>query len=169
MSEIIEVEREDEPEESLTPVHDRHLPIVHELVHCRGDLKKVNKRKKTKYTGAQIRNIMGHFPSIRKRYQEELTKELQTSGLHIAERILEMCDRQKKLFETAKRPHKKDEQEEGEMDIAQAHKLNIEYSKEISRLIAESKEQQMSEKQARLVITKENVGDFLEAILSRGA
>lgn len=140
--------------------HDFEL-IAQAMLMTRGDLAKASRLDSVDHNAMSLRAVVKSNPAIRARYHELLADELQEKGLHIAERILQMAELQ--------------EQAMGQTIIdAEGEKLElpadpamvISLSKEISRLIAEGKEQNMSSKATVVLASKEDVREILESFLN---
>ena len=123
------------------------------MKECRGDLGKASRSASVPYNAMQLRHVVRENPDIRRRYHALLAEELQEKGLHIAERILQMVALQEYAMGDA---------DEGiPPDPAQV----INLSREISRLIAEGKGQNMSSKAAVLISSKEDAAELLATFL----
>jgi hypothetical protein len=138
--------------------------IAQAMLLTRGDLAKASRLDSVEHNAMSLRAVVKDNPDIRKRYHELLAEEMQEKGLHIAERILAMADLQQAamggeiLMENAM----------GDMELVNVPpdpKTVIELSKEISRLIAEGKGQNMSSKTAVLVASKEDASELLARFL----
>jgi len=138
--------------------------IAQAMLLTRGDLAKASRLDSVEHNAMSLRAVVKDNPDIRKRYHELLAEEMQEKGLHIAERILAMADLQQAamggeiLMENAM----------GDMELVNVPpdpKTVIELSKEISRLIAEGKGQNMSSKTAVLVASKEDASELLAKFL----
>ena len=127
--------------------------IAEQMLISRGDLAKASRSPDVNYNAMQLRIVVKDNPLIRRRYHELLADELQEKGLHIAERILHMAELQEYAMG-----------DEGE-GIPPDINTVINLSKEISRLIAEGKGQNMSTKAAVLLTSKEDAKELLEAYL----
>lgn len=139
--------------------------IAQAMLVTRGDLAKASRETTVGFNAMSLRAIVKDNPIIRQRYHELLACEMQEKGLHIAERILKMAELQEAAFG-------------GEMEIENADgtrdmmpipadpKMVIELSKEISRLIAEGKGQNMSVKHTLVLASKEDAKDLLLAFLN---
>ena len=127
--------------------------IAEAMKECRGDLGKASRSASVPYNAMQLRHVVRENPDIRRRYHALLAEELQEKGLHIAERILQMVALQEYAMGDA---------DEGiPPDPAQV----INLSREISRLIAEGKGQNMSSKAAVLISSKEDAAELLATFL----
>ena len=150
---------------------DNEIAISHEfeliaqaMLMTRGDLAKASRLDSVEHNAMSLRAVVKDNPPIRQRYHELLAEEMQEKGLHIAERILKMAELQEAAFG-------------GEMEIINAEgekemmplpadpKMVIELSKEISRLIAEGKGQNMSAKHTMVLASKEDAKELLQAFL----
>ncbi len=138
--------------------------IAQAMLLTRGDLAKASRLDSVEHNAMSLRAIVKDNPDIRKRYHELLAEEMQEKGLHIAERILAMAD----LQQAAMGGEVLMENAMGEMELVNVPpdpKTVIELSKEISRLIAEGKGQNMSSKTAVLVASKEDASELLARFL----
>lgn len=143
----------------VTISHEFEL-IAQAMLKTRGDLAKASRFDSVDYNAMALRAVVKDNPVIRQRYHELLADEMQEKGLHIAERILKMAELQEQAFGG-----------EMEMDgeiipIPADPKMVIELSKEISRLIAEGKNQNMSAKNTLVLASKEDAKELLEAFLN---
>ena len=134
------------------------------MVETRGDLAKASRSSTIQYNAMALRAVVRENPDIRKRYHELLTIELQESGLHIAERILDMVALQKQHMGGPMEIVNESGEKET-IDMPADTKMVIELSKEISRLIAEGKGQNMSERNAQLIASKEDAFEILKRFL----
>ncbi len=134
--------------------------IAQLMLEFRGDLVKISRSGKADFGIRQLRALVHANPDIRKRYHELLAEELQGKGLHIAERILRMAE----LQEQAMGCTIIDAMGE-ELELPADPKMVIELSKEISRLIAEGKNQNMSAKASVIIASKEDAKELLAAFL----
>jgi len=144
------------------------LPQYHELIaqamlETRGDLAKASRSDTVEHNAMSLRAEVKKYPAIRKRYHELLTDELQEKGLHIAERILRMAELQEQAMGQTVMVDGMDGPEA--MDMPADPKMVIELSKEISRLIAEGKGQNMSSKAAVMIASKEDARELLASYL----
>ena len=144
------------------------LPHEHELIaqamlETRGDLAKASRLNTIDHNAMALRAEVKKHPQIRARYHELLAEEMQEKGLHIAERILRMAELQEKAMGQTIMVEGPDGMEE--MDIPADPKMVIELSKEISRLIAEGKNQNMSAKSTVVLASKEDAKEILAAFL----
>ena len=134
------------------------------MVETRGDLAKASRSSTIQYNAMALRAVVRENPDIRKRYHELLTIELQESGLHIAERILDMVALQKQHMGGPMEIVNESGEKET-IDMPADTKMVIELSKEISRLIAEGKGQNMSARNAQLIASKEDALELLKSFL----
>lgn len=135
--------------------------IAQAMLKNRGDLTKASREKCVPYNAMALRAIVKDNPSIRRRYHEMLADELQDNGLHIAERILQMVELQNQAMGGMI-----EDDEGNEIMMPADPKMVIELSKEISRLIAEGKQQPMSSKQVSSITSKEDAKELLERFLN---
>lgn len=156
-AEVISVDKE-------SPLSHEHELIAQAMLLDRGDLAKASRRDTIDHNAMSLRAEVKKFPAIRARYHELIAEELQESGLHIAERILRMA----KLQEDAMGQTVMVEGLNGpeEMDLPADPKMVIELSKEISRLIAEGKQQDMSAKSTVILASKEDAKEILAKFLN---
>ena len=138
--------------------------VAEAMVKTRGDLAKASREPSVQYNAMALRAVVRENPDIRKRYHELLTIELQESGLHIAERILDMVALQKQHMGGPMEIVNESGEKET-IDMPADTKMVIELSKEISRLIAEGKGQNMSERNAQLIASKEDAFEILKRFL----
>ena len=138
--------------------------IAQLMVREKGNLAKVSRDPAVDYNAMSLRAFVKNHPEIRKRYHELLAEELMDRGLHVAERILQMSDLkdaamgQTVVVDGPNGPE--------EMDLPADPKMVIELSKEISRLMAEGKQQNMSAKNTVLLASKEDAEELLAAFLN---
>ncbi len=137
---------------------DEHVAEM--MLKYRGNLAKVSRDPTVPFNAMALRKHLKDNPAVRTRYQEMLTEELQASGVHISERILKMVD-----LQDAAMGHTIIDMEGEPMDIPADPKMVIELSKEISRLIAEGKNTNVSDKQAVLLVSKEDATEILSKFL----
>ncbi len=155
MTELIEQEAE--------PLSREHELIAQAMVMTRGDVAKASRLDSVEHNAMSLRAEVKANPQIRRRYQELLSDELMDRGLHVSERILRMVDLQDQamggtvMVEGPEGPEP--------MDLPADPKVVIELSKEISRLIKEGKEQNMSSKSAVMLTSKEDAKEILAAFL----
>jgi hypothetical protein len=135
--------------------------IAQAMLITRGDLAKASRSGTVDHNAMSLRAVVKANPDIRRRYHELLAEEMQEKGLHIAERILKMAELQEAAFgQTVV------DSEGNDLDIPADPKTVIELSKEISRLIAEGKGQNMSSKTINLLVSKEDGKELLESFLN---
>ena len=146
-------------------ISDEHENIAQAMAITRGDLAKASRLDTVEYNAMTLRVIVKDNPSIRSRYHELLADEMQESGLHIAERILNMVGLQEQAM-GGKMMITNEMGEKEEMDIPADIKTVIELSKEISRLIAEGKGQPMSKKSVMVLASKEDAVELLQRFLA---
>lgn len=146
--------------EELVISHE-HEMIAQAMLQTRGDLAKASRFDSVPHNAMSLRRVVKEEPQIRARYHELLAEEMQEKGLHIAERILKMAELQEACFggETT------DDEGNTVMGIADP-KMAIELSKEISRLIAEGKGTNISQKSAVLLSSKEDAAEILAQFLN---
>lgn len=151
-----------EPQE-LIVLSSEHELIAQAMLETRGDLAKASRLDTVDLNAMALRNEVKSNPLIRKRYHELLADELQEKGLHIAERILRMAELQDKAMGQTVMVEGMDGLEE--MEMPADPKMVIELSKEISRLIAEGKGQNISSKAAVIIASKEDAKELLSSFL----
>ncbi len=139
--------------------------IAQAMKMTRGDLAKASRLDSVMHNAMSLRVVVKDNPIIRQRYLELLAEEMQEKGLHIAERILKMAELQEQAFggEVAI------ENAEGEIELMPVPadpKTVIELSKEISRLIAEGKNQNMSAKSTMVLASKEDAKELFMAYIN---
>jgi hypothetical protein len=134
--------------------------IAQAMLSTYGDLAKASRDERVEYNAMTLRRVVKENPEIRLRYQELLADEMQEKGLHIAERILKMAELQEQAF-----GHTYTDSEGNEIEIPADPKTAIDLSKEISRLIAEGKGQNVSAKSAVLIASKEDAAELLAKFL----
>jgi len=135
--------------------------IAQAMLETRGDLAKASRLDSVEHNAMSLRSVVKSNPDIRRRYHELLAEEMQEKGLHIAERILKMAELQEAAFGQTII-----DSEGNNLDIPADPKTVIELSKEISRLIAEGKGQNMSSKTINLLVSKEDGKELLESFLN---
>ena len=142
-------------------VSNKHEIIAQAMLATRGNLSKASRFDQVGLNAMALRAEVQDHPEIRARYHELLAQEMQESGLHIAERILKMAEMQEQAFGgSVMNP------ETGEMvEHMQDPKMAIELSKEISRLIAEGKGLNISDKSAVMLVSKEDAKEILAGFL----
>lgn len=137
--------------------------IAQAMLETRGNLAKASRSDKINFNAMSLRAEVKANPVIRMRYHELLAEELQEKGLHIAERILQMAELQENAMGHTVMVDGPNGPEEVEMPADT--KMVIELSKEISRLIAEGKNQNMSAKSSVVLASKEDAIELLSAFL----
>lgn len=147
----------------LLVLSQEHELIAQAMLQTRGDLGKASRLSTVSLNAMALRAEVKANPNIRLRYQELLAEELQEKGLHIAERILRMAELQEKAMGYTAIIQGPDGPEE--MDMPADPKMVIELSKEISRLIAEGKQQNISAKSTVVLASKEDAKEILAAFL----
>ena len=130
-----------------------HELIAQAMLQTRGDLVKASRFDTILHNAMSLRREVLENPDIRKRYYQLLAEELSLSGLHIAERILKMTDLQEVAYGNP---------EEG---IPCDPSAIVMISKEMSRLIAEGKQQNISANSAVVITSKENAQEILRDFL----
>ncbi len=155
MTELIEHEAE--------ALSHEHELIAQAMLQTRGDVAKASRYDTVEHNAMSLRAEVKKFPEIRRRYQELLSDELMDRGLHVSERILRMVDLQDKAMGQTVMVEGPDGMEE--MEMPADPKMVIELSKEISRLISEGKNQNMSTKAAVMLTSKEDAKEILAAFL----
>jgi len=140
--------------------------IAQAMLQTRGDLAKASRFDSVDHNAMSLRAVVKDNPEIRQRYHELLAEEMQEKGLHIAERILNMAELQEQAFggQTVEVIGMDGEMEQ--VPVPADPKMVIELSKEISRLIAEGKNQNMSAKSTMVLASKEDAKELLEAFLN---
>lgn len=146
-------------------ISDEYELIAQAMVQTRGDLAKASRLNEVAYNAMSLRAVVKNNPAIRQRYHELLADEMQESGLHIAERILNMVSLQEQAMGGLTLITNELGEEE-EIDMPADIKTVIEISKEISRLIAEGKGQPMSAKSTVILASKEDAKELLESFLN---
>ena len=124
------------------------------MAEYNGDLVKVSRDARTHHNAMSLRAFVADNPQVRNEYHRQLTEKLNESGLHISERLLKMVKLQDRAFG------------DPENNIPPDPKTAIALSREISTLIAEGKGQNVSGKNAALIISKEGAAELLEAFLN---
>lgn len=137
-----------------TEILDLDELISRAMLEHKGNLSLVSRMPSIGMNAMALRNYVNSNPNIRTRYHELLAEELQESGLLIAERILEMSKLQQQAY--------------GDPDnnIPPDPKMAIELSKEISRLILEAKNTNVSDKSAIIITSKEGAAELLQEYLN---
>jgi len=129
----------------------RILPSM--MVEASGDITRISRREDIGMNAMELRRYVASTPSIRRDYHRLLADELQDYQLHIAERILSMAKLQQRAFG------------DEENDIPPDPKTAIELSKEISRLISEGKNTNVSPGSAKVMASKEDIKEVLRRFL----
>ncbi len=135
--------------------------IAEAMLETRGDLAKASRLDTVDHNAMSLRKVVKDNPEIRARYMVLLSEEMQEKGLHIAERILKMAELQEQAFGQTIM-----DSEGNELDIPADPKTVIELSKEISRLIAEGRQQPFSAKEANSLAGREDGQELLESFLN---
>ena len=143
----------DDTTQALTISSNELENIATLMVTHTGNLAKVSRDSSIPYNAMALRNLVSKEPAIRRRYQQLLSESLQEAGLHIAERILAIKEMQDNAFGDEEKMIPPDPQ------------TVISCSKEISRLIAEGKGQDVSGKSAIVLTSKEDAAELLAAFL----
>ncbi len=151
-------------EEVLLGLSDEHELIAQAMLMVRGDIAKASRLDSVDHNAMSLRAVVKSNPAIRVRYHELLADELQEKGLHVAERILRMAELQEKAMGCTVMVEGPDGMEE--MEMPADPKMVIELSKEISRLIAEGKNQNMSAKAGVMIASKEDAKEILASFLN---
>lgn len=149
----------------IEPLSRDHENIAQAMLVTRGDLAKASRMDSVYMNAMALRVEVQANPAIRARYHELLAFEMQEKGLHIAERILKMAELQSQAFGAE---YEQINPDTGLVELRQHlqdPKMAIELSKEISRLIAEGKGQNMSAKSAVILASKEDAKEILAAFL----
>jgi hypothetical protein len=153
----------DTPQE-ISPLSNEFELIAQAMLLTRGNLANASRLDSVDHNAMSLRIVVKDNPNIRQRYHELLAEELQEKGLHIAERILKMAELQEQAFGGEVEVMN----EMGKLEIVPIPadpKSVIELSKEISRLIAEGKQQNMSAKSTVMLASKEDAKEILAAFL----
>ncbi len=140
-----------------------HEAIAQAMLETRGDVSKASRLPSVSQNAMALRALVKANPQIRRRYHDLLADELMDKGLHITERILKMVELQEKAMGCTVMVEGPDGMEE--MDMPADPKMVIELSKEISRLIAEGRNQNMSSKAAVMLTSKEDAKEILNNFL----
>ena len=151
---------EHEPE----PLSHEHELIAQAMLQTRGDVAKASRYDTVEHNAMSLRAEIKNNPAIRSRYHELLASELESSGLHITERILKMADLQEQAMGCTMMVEGPDGPEAMDMPADPATVINL--SKEISRLIAEGKNQNISGKAGIMLVSKEDAKELLEDFLN---
>lgn len=123
------------------------------MLQTKGNLTLTSRLPQVNMNAMALRNFVAQNKEVRSRYHELLAEELQESGLLLAERILEMSIMQQKAYG------------DEEKDIPPDPKMAIELSKEISRLLAEGKQGNVSSSTAMIITSKEGASEILQRFL----
>jgi hypothetical protein len=153
-----------DPNQEVAPLSNEFELIAQAMLLTRGNLASASRLDSVDHNAMSLRIVVKDNPPIRQRYHELLADELQEKGLHIAERILKMAELQEQAFGGEVEVMN----ELGKMEtvpIPADPKSAIELSKEISRLIAEGKQQTMSAKSTVMLSSKEDAKEILAAFL----
>lgn len=148
-----------------SPLSIEHERIAQAMLATRGDLAKASRLDSVCMNAMALREEVRSNPRIRVRYHALLAEELQERGLHIAERILRMAELQEAAYGGE---YEWCDPETGLVTTKhhmQDPKMAIELSKEISRLIAEGKGQNLSSKTAIVLANKEDAKEILAGFL----
>lgn len=155
MSELIEHEAE--------PLSQEHELIALAMLETRGDIAKASRSNTITHNAMALRAVVKKYPQIRLRYRDLIAEELMDKGLHITERILRMAELQDKAMGCTVMVEGPEGPEE--MEMPADPKMVIELSKEISRLIAEGKNQNLSSKSVVMLASKEDAKEILANFL----
>lgn len=124
------------------------------MVEHNGDLKKVTRDPANNMNMAQVRLALTNDPAIRPRYSQLLAEKLECAGLGSAERVLKLVELQDIAM---------GDEEKGYLPDINGY---IAVSKEISRVIAEAKGQQVVGDNAIIMVSKEGAKELLLGFLS---
>ena len=155
MTDIVVIEAE--------PLSQEHELIALAMLETRGDIAKASRSDTIVHNAMSLRAEVKKFPAIRARYRDLIAEELMDKGLHITERILKMAELQEKAMGCTVMVEGPEGMEE--MEMPADPKIVIELSKEISRLIAEGKNQNISSKSVVMLASKEDAKEILAAFL----
>lgn len=158
-----ELVKELTPEDNILSFE--HESIAQAMLETRGDLSKASRMPSVAFNAMALRKEVASHPDIRVRYHQLLATELSEKGLHIAERILRIAELQERAFGGTEIITDEDGTDT-EIHVPADPKMVIELSKEISRLIVEGKNQNISPKAAVLIATKEDAAEILAAFLT---
>ena len=125
--------------------------IAQAMLSSRGNLAHASRNGSVSYNAMALRAVVKDNPIIRQRYHELLGEEMEASGIHIAERILQINDLLCDAYGTDEFPADP--------------KTVIELSKELSRLIAEGKANPLSSHAAVILTSKEGAKELLQKFL----
>ena len=138
----------------------RNIEVVAQaMLQTRGDVAKAARYDQVPFNAMTLRNYVRETPEVRLRYHALLAEELEFKGLHIAERILRMAELQEDAFGT-------EGTDEDDPGTPADPRMAIELSKEISRLIAEAKDTNISNKAAIIISSKEDAKEILNKFLN---
>lgn len=128
------------------------------MVEYNGNLKLVS-RAHPEHNLMSLKQAMVNDPRIRMRYTELLAEKLNESGLHITERILQMVELQEIAL------GRSTDEDGNDIQLLPDVNAAIAISKEISRLIAEAKGQNVTGQAAIILVSKEGAADILSSFL----
>jgi hypothetical protein len=149
----------------MTEITTEFEAIAQAMLTTKGDLGKASRSKTIGCNAMQLREVVRKNPEIRRRYHELLAESIMEKSVHIAERVAEVAD----LKEQTLGGPMEIVNEVGEKEIIDMPadiKSYIEVSKELSRLIAEGKNQNMSAKAVVVLASKEDAQELLEGFLN---
>lgn len=146
------------------PLSHEHELIAQAMLQARGNVAKASRYDTVEHNAMSLRAEIKNNPAIRARYQQLLASELEASGLHITERILKLADLQEQAMGCTMMVEGPDGPMEMDMPSDPAVVINL--SKEISRLIAEGKNQNISGKAGMMLVSKEDAKELLEEFLN---
>lgn len=129
------------------------VSIAERMYYHKGNLVEVSKDPNTTMGLMQLRQYVRANPKVRIAYHQMLAEALQDAGLHTAERILKLAELQKDAYG------------DQDLNIPADPRMVIDLSKEISRLISESRETSISTTTAVLVASKEDAAGILKEFL----
>lgn len=135
--------------------------IAQAMAATRGNIALASRSDTVEHNAMSLRRVVKDNPIIRRRYQELLTEELAEKGLQISERILKLADLQERAFGGEMEDVITGDMVELPPDVRSV----LDISKEISRLITEGRMQNMSEKSAKNLVSKENAEEILKKFL----
>ena len=145
----------------ITKISSEFETIAQEMVSNKGDIAKTSRSTAVGYNAMSLRVLLKENPSIRNRYLELIGEGLQEMRVHIAERIQDIAELQMSAYGQVI------QDELGNDIVLPADpKTVIELSKELSRLIAEGKQQPMSAKSTAILASKEDAVELLESFLN---
>lgn len=127
--------------------------IAELMAEFNGDLVAVSRDPRTEHNAMSLRNFVSSNPMVRTEYNRILSEKLQNSGLQISERILKMVKLQDYAFGNK------------EENIPPNIPYAISVSREISALIKEGKNQNVSGKAAVMLVSKEDASELLQAFI----